>query len=310
MNPLAASKSAMSYADVDTSRIYVSPPEEKTVKDSKQKYTDLLVQYNLGTQELPNNVEYIFRTPLLLCKGGVCKLDDTTKKGAYNYSINMVLDQSNPELVQLTALLKSNYEVSIAYLDAYKKELKMPKADPDKFRGMTKDKTYFPIDKNTGEVIPGRSPTFYVSFEKYDKIKTKIISPADGTELPWTLFEGKDFRAQLILHYKKIYKGANQFSLQLMVRSVLMGEMVDVNPVEAYGSAFNDMSKQFGNKFAEQLAAMKNVGAGPAVQVGPKVDNNNSGKSVAELLSGAPNLPTNLSLNEANGGEGGDGENN
>lgn len=223
--------SFVNYTEVDANNLIGSSPESKTVptnvpNQAGQSYQQISLSYNYGTPERPlQDVMYLQMPPVT--SNGI--IESAQNDGKLTYQMYVPLPLSDPEVATFIDKFSAVYHRTADILIQYRGPARIPAPTVEVLlmSGLYKNPLYYPKDKNTNEIIPGRSPSIYLKLIKkgagpYEE-KT-LFTDLKGNPIDWKLLYGVDMKCIPLISLPTIYIG-NKPSLQVKLVSVIVLEV-------------------------------------------------------------------------------------
>ncbi len=201
------------------------PPQTYQLKAPKTgSYSRCYLSYNRGTPDKPIIDEALFE--LTICKGVV--EEKPNEDGSVGWQLHLQVADPNDQ-----AGLDRAYMGCAKIVGLYKGMFGQPMFNPDAPYGVLKNPLYRSVNKQTGAIIDGATPSLWCKIDKKSAFKeVKVKRNADGQpiidsngdpevdtpSIDYKTLKEKDLTVSVILHYSNIYKGST-ISPQVMVRS-------------------------------------------------------------------------------------------
>lgn len=211
----------LSHKQVVNESIVAQAPVEKTIPNSTNKYYEIPLQYNYGTAEKPELKDFLVECPELPSPTGIVNYP---QNGKDSWGIMVTLDSKNPIIKEFVNVLTGIYVTAGIHLSKVKGAVKIAEFDPRNPSATGfKSPVYYSRDKNTGDIIQGRDPSFFLKLIKYGKgaFETKTLFTEINIEIkvPWELIQQAEITLVPLLHIEKIYIGGGKASLQIKTKS-------------------------------------------------------------------------------------------
>ena len=167
------------YKDLEPSKLIIDKVDKKKVPDNSASYTLVTFKYNYGTNEAPNYARLYIEYPLLSAADGIATF--TTKDGSM-YSYTSRLLPENPDHELLRQKLHELYDRIVELLISVKTQVGMPlaKFTMDTAPVLLKYPVYYPVNKETSEVIQGVPPYLACKLMDDKYTKTKFLDLTDA----------------------------------------------------------------------------------------------------------------------------------
>lgn len=318
----------VTYKDCQYTSIQPSAPQAKNIPGQPgNKYNDISLQYNYGSQEQPRVNDFLMEWPEVYSNGGIIKKDEPTPDGKTktSYSVQVTLPQAG----ETGVLIKRINEVhaACAYIIAqYKGPLKMFDFDHQRPGALFKNPIYYPRD-DQGNLREGKNPSIYLKLFKRGYGATEertLFTDLEGKPIRWELLQGVEMKFIPLVHCEKIYIGGGKASLQMKVVSAVVTYVAARNTVTRQTDTIKSIvttNPRAAETLAEQIAkltmerqniiltsmpkpaaaadgvqnVMRNLPPlGPQASVGATV-------STSDFLKSAPNLAPPAESNPASG---------
>lgn len=253
--------SMLKYSNIDVEKIKITQPNEMKAANGAP-YRSCGITYDVGTAETPCYGDFAFQTPPVFLRGGIWKMPkkegtkpklDAQGNQEFDYSVNVILDTSKPEVVNLTNLFDGVYQTVANFVGENKLKFgpAYKKFDPASGQGF-KNPVYKPIDKATGAELVGKNPSIFIKLDISKMGKTPFYSGKSMTLRNWDDLYEKGFEAILCVHVRRLYVGTT-LSLQIYVNQALITKLVAVNDprmfaIEEYAGELEDVDAQLDNK--------------------------------------------------------------
>jgi hypothetical protein len=253
----------VSYKDCQYTSISPSAPQSKNIPNQPgNKYSDISLQYNYGTQEQPKISDFMMEWPEVYSNGGIIKKDEPTPDGKVktSYSVQVTLPQSG----ETGVLIKRVNEVhaACAYIvGQYKGPLKMFDFDQNRPGALFKNPVYLPRDEQ-GNLREGKNPSIYLKLFKRGYGATEertLFTDLEGKPIRWELLQGVEMKFIPLVHFEKIYIGGGKASLQMKVVSAVVTYVAARNTVTRQTDTIKNIvttNPKAAETLAEQIAKL------------------------------------------------------
>jgi hypothetical protein len=211
--------------NLNASNIIFNSPVEKPIPgtDNKQKYQEMTIEYNYGTQERPYRGSFYVECGEVVSSYGIVT---TELNGRKKRSLQIALPLSSPASQAIVEGCERIYKTCANVIFNHKTILKLPYFNKDQPEASQfKNPIYFPRDKMTLEIIEGKSPNMYLTLAERGPNKTTFCDLNENI-LPWELLENVEMKMIPLIHFEKIYVGANKPSLQMKLISAVVTSVV------------------------------------------------------------------------------------
>lgn len=221
------SENFVNYDSVDETKIRGFSPEEKQIPNSTNKYQQIGLSYNYGDDEHPVIDNFYIQLPVVSSTGILER--DEEGKNTKTYSMYVPLPTSDDNKVFIDNFNKT-FMKTAEILMQYKGQCKItaPNLDFLVQGGIYKNPIYYPRDKSTNEIIPGKTPSIYLKLYKRGagpfEEKT-LFCDLKGNPIKWELLYGVDMKLIPLVHVEKIFVGATVKSLQFKMVSAVVLEV-------------------------------------------------------------------------------------
>jgi hypothetical protein len=184
--------------------------------------------------------------------------------GRKKFSIPIILNTvSNTEHSKCVEIMDSIYKSCADHIFKNKAALKLPKflKDDPEACGF-KHPVYYPRDKVTLEVIPGKSPSLYLTLSVRRDSKT-IFCGLDEKPISWELLKNVQMSFVPLIQFEKIYVGGGKPSLQMKLVSAIVTSVISKSSVIRQKSTIERLRQnnpQILDSVSKQLEVLKNAG--------------------------------------------------
>jgi len=244
---------------LNPANIIFNSPVEKPIPgtDNKQKYQEMSIEYNYGTPERPYRGSFYVECGEVVSSYGIVTSELNGRK---KRSLQIALPLSSPAAQSIIDGCEKIYKACANVIYQNKTILKLPYFNKDQPEASQfKNPIYFPRDKMTLEIIEGKSPNMYMTLAERGPNKTTFCDLNENI-LPWELLENVEMKMIPLIHFEKIYVGANKPSLQMKLISAVVtsvvskGKMIrQKGTIEALKSTNPDLV----NALGAQIQALK-----------------------------------------------------
>jgi hypothetical protein len=230
----------VTYENFDRTRMSNTAAEKKQIPGTGEGtdkaaayYNQVPLLYNYGTKENPRLTDFQFEGCEVTTKRGI----QTSKgqSGRDEHSIAVTFNTSDPEQLKLIAAMTEVHAGSAQILQNVRGAVGMPHFQAALAEAANyKNPVYYPRDKMSGELIPGRAPSMF--FKLFSRgtapfVQQTLFTGLDGKPIPWTMLRNVEMTFIPLLHFKKIYVGGGKASLQFEMVSAV------VTSIKACGSS-------------------------------------------------------------------------
>ena len=233
------------FSDVNAQNISCGTPEEKSVPNQPAKYNQLVLNYNYGSEEDPAIDNLYIQLPPVRSTG---IQEQPGVDGRVAYSMYVPLPLNDESIKTFVMKFQDCYKRVADLLETVKGFVKMPKfkaADPD--GSGFKNPIYWPLDKQSGEVIKGKNPSMYLKLIKrgLGKYEEKtLFTDLRGNPLDWELFYNVDVIMVPLVQVEKLYISGGKASLQVKLVSVVIKEIHARGTVSRQQSTIEEIMQQ------------------------------------------------------------------
>lgn len=304
--------SIVNYTDVDINNISYNSPETKPIPNQPgQSYSQIMLNFNYGTEEMSQIDNFYLQFPLLTSNGIIEK---TEANGKTSYSMYSMLPLNNQEVNKFIEIFDKIYNKTVDILAANKGPLKLYNFTKEMAPAVYKNPIYYPRDKVSGERLPGRSPSMYFKLFKRTDDKT-LFTDLQGNQIDWKLLNNVDMKYIPLIQIEKIYVGAGKPSLQLKMVSAIVTELTPRNgisrqatTIETYNKIHPEAEKRLSDQIAKLTMERQDLlNKTNTIQTTQQTNNTTVHSSLHDFISGGtqqtqetnttmPNIPTPIKL--------------
>lgn len=250
------------YTKFEQEKFGYNPVQEKNIPNSTNKYKSIALTYNNGTKEAPQIDDLLIEGPELRCIGGIRETEQ--QGGKKEYSVQTHLDQSDTKQKEFTAVVTSVFALCCRIIDATKSQHQMFDFDvaaPSRGKMFT-NPVYYPIDKQTGQIIQGKPPVFFIKLFKRMVSGFPIQSlftDVAGKKIEWPLLYAVEMKFIPQLHIESIYIGGGKIRLQIKLKSAVVTDVKPLNTESTQTDTIASLSvnKDIAATLAAQIAKLK-----------------------------------------------------
>lgn len=222
---------------------------KQTDRSGSVDFIQSLMRYNVSEKDKPK-LPYIELPEVTAFKGITSKTFDKNVL----YSMNIVLKQDNPDLVQTAAVMDAIRSKCVDHLFANKGALKLPKtASRDTIDGMIPQIAY--LGENYTD------PSMLISLSTYEGNKT-VFKTITGKTIPWEALMNKKVTFCPLLCFTKIYWSGGHKKILFNMKSAVVISIEDQMEFDRQEETRNQMcqNEELMKKNADleaRLAAME-----------------------------------------------------
>ena len=250
-------------------KLVASSPEAIAFKKGNDNisYHDINLHHNYGTESEPVISDVLIELPEVSAQGIRMKEEDASgKNGPYKkkvYSMIFRFDitsaNSTVKADAQAAIDKHNgvYTGCCKIVEDNKKVLKKPNFSAANCGDLFKDPMYWPCDKVTQERIVGKNPSMFVKLKKTQNSST-LFTDMNNKPIDWSLLTDVELRIVPLLHYKKIYVGANLIRMKIFLISAVVTKIAaagteskQVSTVERLKNKYSNLADEVESQLAE-----------------------------------------------------------
>lgn len=187
-------------------------------------YNEIVIEYNYGTETHQNRSTLLWELPEVSTSFGI---SESEMMGRKKFSIPITLETAtNPEHKKCVEIMNSIYRSCADNIFKNKAALKLPKflLDNPEACGF-KDPVYYPRDKMTLEIVPGKSPSLYLTLSVRKDSRT-VFCGLDEQPISWELLKNVQMSFIPLIQFEKIYVGGGKPSLQMKLISAVVTSVV------------------------------------------------------------------------------------
>jgi hypothetical protein len=224
-------------------------------------YNEIAIEYNYGDATNQVRSTFLWELPEVTTSFGITESEMSGRK---KFSIPIILNTvSNTEHSKCVEIMDSIYKSCADHIFKNKAALKLPKflKDDPEACGF-KHPVYYPRDKVTLEVIPGKSPSLYLTLSVRRDSKT-IFCGLDEKPISWELLKNVQMSFVPLIQFEKIYVGGGKPSLQMKLVSAIVTSVISKSSVIRQKSTIERLRQnnpQILDSVSKQLEVLKNAG--------------------------------------------------
>jgi hypothetical protein len=214
---------------INTSNIIFGTPVEKPIPNTNQKYTEISIDYNFGTPEKPFLSPFYVELPEVSSTMGITETEPVPGKIKNSIQISLPVNSDSEVSQMIIKGMSEIYMAAAKNIFANKGVLRLPHFNKDTPEASNfKHPIYYPRDKVTFEVVPGKSPNMYVPLFDRGYYKSQFFDLRENP-INWKLLKNVDMKFVPVVQIEKIYIGANKPSLQYKMISAVVTSVVSKN---------------------------------------------------------------------------------
>jgi hypothetical protein len=216
-------------------------------------YNEIAIEYNYGDAENQLRSPFLWELPEVSTSIGISESDIGGRK---KFSIPISLNPaSNEEHKKCITLMDATYKACAELIYKNRAALKLPHFMKENPEGSNfKHPVYYPRDKVTLEIIPGKSPSMYLQLSARKDSRTMFCG-LDEKPISWDLLKNVQMSFIPLVHFEKIYVGGGKPSLQMKLVSGIVTSVMSKSSVvrqkstierlrQAKPELFDNVSKQ------------------------------------------------------------------
>ncbi len=192
-------------------------------------YNEIAIEYNYGDSTNQLRAPFLWELPEVTTSLGI---SESEIGGKTKFSIPISLSpNTNPEHKQVIDLMDATYRTCAELIFKNRAQLKLPHFMKENPEGSNfKHPVYFPRDKVTLEVIPGKSPSLYLPLSVRKDSRTMFCG-LDEKPIAWDLLKNVQMSFIPLIQFEKIYVGGGRPSLQMKLVSAVVTSVVSKSSV-------------------------------------------------------------------------------
>jgi hypothetical protein len=192
-------------------------------------YNEIILEYNYGDVDNQIRAPFLFELPEVTTSIGITESDiGGRKKFSIPISVN---SGSNADHKKTIELMDAIYQSCAEYIFKNRAALKLPKFMRENPEACGfKHPVYYPRDKVTLEIVPGKSPSLYLPLTIRKDSRT-IFCGLDEKPVSWDLLKNVQMTFVPLVHFEKIYVGGGKPSLQMKLVSGVVTSVVSKSSV-------------------------------------------------------------------------------
>jgi hypothetical protein len=284
------------FSEFSISNLIINSVQNKQSKatsgSTAVNYYEIPLSYNVGTTEEQMVSSFFIQFPEVSTNQGIVK---GQQQGKVNYSIPVVFSLQNKEHVGLIKVLRDIHTHCSVKIAPMRGTVGMRnfKAEDSEGTGFAFP-LYYPTDKVTGEVIPGRNPSTYLKC-KYsiygDREEKTLFTDLRGNTIKWDFLSNVDMKFIPLIHIEKLYIGGGKIRLQMKLVQAVVTDIVKRGSVSLQRSTierYAQLNPEKVEALEKQLKALLETETDDNIsQVVPTYTNDNTlqSKTVNDFLS-------------------------
>lgn len=209
------------FEDFKVENVVQGSLEERPIPESNSKYRQLPIQYNYGTDIKPEIDDLYLQLPTTTSTGVREDVDAKTQRVKYSCMLRFKnIDETHQKCIEIIGQL---HKKCAEFLYSIKGQIGFYDFNPKAPGGMFKNPIYFPRNKTTGDVIPGKDPSFWLKLITYSGGKT-LFTDLNQNPVSWNLLKNVNMKFIPLVKFEKIYIGTKA-SLQCKLQSAIILEV-------------------------------------------------------------------------------------
>jgi hypothetical protein len=192
-------------------------------------YNEIAIEYNYGDADNQLRAPFLWELPEVTTSIGISESDIGGRK---KFSIPITLNpNANEEHKKCVGLMDSTYKACAELIYKNRAALKLPHFMKENPEGSNfKHPVYYPRDKVTLEIIPGKSPSMYLQLSARKDSRTMFCG-LDEKAISWDLLKNVQMSFIPLVHFEKIYVGGGKPSLQMKLVSGIVTSVMSKSSV-------------------------------------------------------------------------------
>lgn len=220
-----------STESLKTENIIFGNISQKTVPNVNPPsvYNEIAIEYNYGEPDNQLRAPFLWELPEVTTTIGISESDIGGRK---KFSIPISLNPgTNEEHKRCISLMDSTYKTCAELIYKNRAALKLPHFMKENPEGSGfKHPVYYPRDKVSLEIIPGKSPSMYLQLSARKDSKTMFCG-LDEKPISWDLLKNVQMSFIPLIHFEKIYVGGGKPSLQMKLVSGIVTSVMSKSSV-------------------------------------------------------------------------------
>ena len=247
-----------------TENIIFGNVSQKTVPNVNPPsvYNEIVIEYNYGDANTQVRAPLLWELPEVTTSLGITESEMSGRK---KFSIPITLNVfSNQEHEKSVKIMDSIYKSCADNIFKNKAALKLPKFlinDPEACG--FKHPIYYPRDKVTLEIVPGKSPSLYLALSIRKDSRT-VFCGLDEKPIAWDLLKNVQMSFIPLIQLEKIYVGGGKPSLQMKLVSAIVTSVIAKSSVIRQKSTIERLRQNnpgLVNNVSKQIEVLKNAGS-------------------------------------------------
>jgi hypothetical protein len=214
-----------------TENIIFGNVSQKTVPNVNPPsvYNEIAIEYNYGDANTQVRAPFLWELPEVTTSLGITESEMSGRK---KFSIPITLNTAtNAEHDKCVKIMDTIYQACAEYISKNKAALKLPKFLKENPEACGfKHPVYYPRDKVTLEIVPGKSPSLYLALSVRKDSKT-IFCGLDEQPIAWDLLKNVQMSFVPLVQFEKIYVGGGKPSLQMKLVSAIVTSVISKSSV-------------------------------------------------------------------------------
>jgi hypothetical protein len=228
-------------------------------------YNEIAIEYNYGDAENQLRSAFLWELPEVTTTIGISESDIGGRK---KFSIPITLNPATEDHKKVIALMDSTYKTCAELIFKNRAALKLPHFMKENPEGSGfKHPVYYPRDKVTLEILPGKSPSMYLQLSARKDSKTMFCG-LDEKPIPWDLLKNVQMTFIPLIHFEKIYVGGGKPSLQMKLVSGIVTSVMSKSSVVRQKSTIERLRQanpSLSLNLSKQLEDLKQTSSEPQV---------------------------------------------
>lgn len=220
-----------STESLKTENIIFGNISQKTVPNVNPPsvYNEIAIEYNYGETDNQLRAPFLWELPEVTTTIGISESDIGGRK---KFSIPITLNPvTNEEHKKCISLMDATYKTCAELIYKNRAALKLPHFMKENPEGSGfKHPVYYPRDKVSLEIIPGKSPSMYLPLSIRKDSKTMFCG-LNEKPISWDLLKNVQMSFIPLVHFEKIYVGGGKPSLQMKLVSGIVTSVMSKSSV-------------------------------------------------------------------------------
>jgi hypothetical protein len=225
-------------------------------------YNEIALEYNYGDANCQIRAPLHWELPEVTTSSGITESEMSGRK---KFSIPITLSTANnADHEKCVKIMDSIYKSCAENIFKNKAALKLPKFllnDPEACG--FKHPIYYPRDKVTLEIVPGKSPSLYLTLSIRKDSRT-VFCGLDEKPIAWDLLKNVQMSFVPLIQFEKIYVGGGKPSLQMKLVSAIVTSVISKSSVIRQKSTIERLRQNNPNlvdNVSKQLEVLKSSGS-------------------------------------------------